>query len=44
MITVEAKRLTGIDRGKTASFSLENPERHYTGNSGQSNTPARMRP
>ncbi|TAP26841.1 hypothetical protein [Arthrobacter sp. S41] len=31
MITVEAKRLTGIDRGKTASFSLENPARHYSG-------------
>lgn len=31
MITVEAKRLSGIDRGKQISLSLENPERHYTG-------------
>ena len=31
MIAVEAKRLSGIDRGKQISFSLENPVRHYDG-------------
>lgn len=31
MTTIEAKRLSGIDRGKKVSFSLTNPERHYTG-------------
>lgn len=31
MTSIEAKRLSGIDRGKTVSFTLQNPERHYTG-------------
>lgn len=31
MINIEAKRLSGIDRGKTVSFRLANPERHFTG-------------
>ena len=31
MITIEAKRLSGVDRGKQASFTMQDPERHYSG-------------
>ncbi|ALG28060.1 hypothetical protein AOZ07_02965 [Glutamicibacter halophytocola] len=31
MINIEAKRLSGVDRGKHVSFSLTNPERHFAG-------------